>query len=162
MYDLVYEEMVKSGVAAYTNEPLYFDRDGNELSSDKADEVFGLPTNIKLVHPNYLLFVDEVGSNTDMKKDKQQGKQRVIAEKGCQGTRSAITSDLHYTVMGFTAATGEPVMCCVIFQSNNEESIPSSWVSGIDITKLGEVTRNFDAEKPDLQFLKDNKGKDKI
>ena len=83
-----------------------------------------------------MLFVDEVGSNTDMKKDKQQGRQRVIAEKGFRGSREAITTDIHYTVMGFTAATGEPVLCVVIFQSENEESIPRQWVSGIDITKL--------------------------
>jgi hypothetical protein len=38
--------------------------------------------------------------------------------------------------MGFTAATGEPVLCVVIFKSENEQSIPLSWVSGLDITKL--------------------------
>jgi hypothetical protein len=66
-----------------------------------------------------------------LKKDKQQGRQRVIAENGCCCTREAITKELHYTVMGFTAATGEPILCVVIFKF---EKTPHQWVSGIDIT----------------------------
>jgi hypothetical protein len=29
----------------------------------------------------------------------------------------AATKDSHFTVLGFTAATGEPVMCAIIFAS---------------------------------------------
>jgi hypothetical protein len=28
---------------------------------------------------------------------------------------TAATSDIHFTVLGFTAGTGEPVMCAIIF-----------------------------------------------
>ena len=97
--------------------------------------MYGLPSRYELLHPEYLLFVDEVGSNTDMRKDKQ-GNKKVITEKGFKGTQEAITTDLHYTVMGFTAATGDPVLCVVIFESDNEELIPTNWVTGIDVNKI--------------------------
>jgi hypothetical protein len=73
------------------------------------------PTGVDLINPDYLLFVDECQSNTGMQKDKQKGKQQSIAQKGFGGTKEALMTDLHYKVMGFTAATGEAVLCVVIF-----------------------------------------------
>jgi hypothetical protein len=46
--------------------------------------------------------------------------------------------DLHYTIIGFTAATGEPLLCVVIFKSENEHSISLQWLIGIYITKMKE------------------------
>ena len=121
MYDLLYEEMVLSGVATkLETDVVTYDHEGQLLLfGDDDDKIYGLPSQYELKHPEYVLFVDEVGSNTDMRKDKQ-GSKKVIAEKGFKGTQEAITTDLHYTVMGFTAATGEPVLCVVIFQSENQ------------------------------------------
>jgi hypothetical protein len=58
--------------------------------------------------------VDETGLLTNMMKDKT-GCKKVIAERGYNGTKQAIALDIHYTTMGFTAATGKPAMCVVIF-----------------------------------------------
>jgi hypothetical protein len=85
--------------------------------------------------PSYILFVDETGSSTNMINDKH-GNKKVIAEKGFGGTKSAITSDLRYTTMGFTAATGQPVMCVIIFSSESTKGIPGNWITGFDITKI--------------------------
>ena len=40
------------------------------------------------------------------------------------------TTDIHFTTLGFTAGTGEPVMCAVIMKSKND--IQESWILGID------------------------------
>jgi hypothetical protein len=133
MYSLVYKEMVAAGVATQLDEPIYFDKVNNIVG--EGDEHFGTLSDVQVTDPSYILFVDETGSNTNMRKDKV-GSKRVIAEKGFSGEVQAISTDLRYTTMGFTAATGEPVMCCVIFCSDSTKGIPSSWVTGIDITKI--------------------------
>jgi hypothetical protein len=70
MYKLIHEELVLSGVAQQRLHPQYYNFNGDVLSLDAG--AYGLPTDIDLVAPDFLLFVDECGSNTDMKKDKQQ------------------------------------------------------------------------------------------
>jgi hypothetical protein len=84
-----------------------------------------------LKHPNKLIFVDEVGSNTSQAKGGQKGGEKV----SCIGTaarpqqRSAM-KDAHFTVLGFTAAEGTPVMCAIIFAAKELEL--TSWVQGIN------------------------------
>jgi hypothetical protein len=73
-----------------------------------------------MTNESYLIFVDENGSSTNMRKDKTFGK-KVISECGCLGTKGAISSDLRYTTMGFTAGNGVPVMCCVIMTSDSNK-----------------------------------------
>ena len=40
--------------------------------------------------------------------------------------------DAHFTVLGFTAAEGTPVMCAIIFAAKELEL---SWVQGLNIQK---------------------------
>lgn len=61
------------------------------------EDAFGLPTQYLLQRPDKLIFVDEVGSNT------------------------------YFAVLGLTAATGEPVMCAIIFAA---QAMCESWVLG--------------------------------
>jgi hypothetical protein len=76
---------------------------------------------------------DETGTYTNMKTDGRVGGKRFIGsrENGC--TRSVTSTDMHFTVLPFTNALGEPVMCCVIFTSEKNEIKPI-WCTGIDIT----------------------------
>jgi hypothetical protein len=53
--------------------------------------------------------------------------------------------------LGFTAASGEPVLCVIIFTSENVDGIPSSWIAGLDITKL---TPGLEALEDD-EFLRE-------
>jgi hypothetical protein len=47
-----------------------------------------------------------------------------------------MTTDIHFTVICFTAGTCEPVMCAVILKSEKDAShIPDSWKFGIDLPK---------------------------
>jgi hypothetical protein len=134
MYSLIYEELVNSGIAIKLPEYCYFNKDNQIVAIDDV-EAYGISSNVQVTDPSYFIFVDETGSSTNMKMDKK-GTKKVIAEKGYTGSKQAITTDLRYTTMGFTAATGEPIMCCIIFSSESTKGIPINWVTGIDLTKI--------------------------
>ena len=72
MYDLVYGSMVEAGVAVPLETPVWMDINGNEVESNSPRRM-GMQVEHKIIYPNYMLHVDEVGSNTNMKKDKRQG-----------------------------------------------------------------------------------------
>jgi hypothetical protein len=81
--------------------------------------------------PDKLLFVDEVGSNTSTTKDRNVGGEKFCCDAaGCPQIKAA-TKDSHFNVMGFTAATGKPVMCAVIFAA---KQLCESWVLGLNAT----------------------------
>jgi hypothetical protein len=61
-----------------------------------------------------VVFVNEVGSNTSQEGDGALGGERKIVGRGSVPRESATTNDNHFTVLGFTAATGEPIMCAMI------------------------------------------------
>jgi hypothetical protein len=137
MYDLIYPELVDCGIAVKVQNDLFFDVNGNEVDSET--QIFGLPTKYQMVIPGNLIMVDECGSNTNMKKDSRQGGKRGIAEINQPAYIDASTSDFHYTVMGFTASTGEPVMCAIIVKGEEDAKIPYDWQLGLDVRKLKKV-----------------------
>jgi hypothetical protein len=57
MYNLIYNELVLSGVAVKVSEKQYYNVKGEMLPS--VDGIFGKPTDIDLVAPEYILFVEE-------------------------------------------------------------------------------------------------------
>jgi hypothetical protein len=45
------------------------------------------------------------------------------------------TTDIHFTILPFTSGTGEPVLCSIIFKSEQDiKGIPLNWKLGIDLT----------------------------
>jgi hypothetical protein len=79
--------------------------------------------------PNKLLFVDEVESNTCTTKDRHVGGEKFLCQADATPQIKAATKDSHFTVLGFTAATGKPVMCAVIFSA---KEMCTSWVLGFN------------------------------
>ena len=129
MYDEVYKEMACSGIANELETTVYLNKVG-EIVETK-EEAFGLPTKFMISRPDKLLFVDEVGSNTSTTKDGNVGGEKFLCEKGARPQIKAAMKDAHFKVLvGFTSATGEPVMCAIIFAANKELS--QSWVLGYD------------------------------
>ena len=63
MYDLVYNAMESTGVALKLDEPTWMNKKGEAVKDES--EACGLQCTHKLIHPEYVLFVDEVGSNTN-------------------------------------------------------------------------------------------------
>ena len=62
MYEYIYKEMIDAHIASPHVNPVYTDREGIEVEES---ERFGLIQEIKIDHPNYILFADESGCQTN-------------------------------------------------------------------------------------------------
>ena len=64
MYDFVGDELVAAGIAVELEEPVWM----NALGKIVAEELsFGCKVSHNIIHPEYGIVLDEVGSNTDQK-----------------------------------------------------------------------------------------------
>ena len=88
---------------------------------------------IQVNHPEYILFADERGCQTNQKQDGNVGNRKYIVEKGTTPQIICSTTDHRFTILPFTSGSGEAVCCVLIFQHKGEE-VPMTWKSGIDIT----------------------------
>ena len=130
MYCEVYKEMVKGGIAVRLDNKVCMTKEGETVEENDANRL-GLATRYKVVRPDRLLFVDEVGSNTSQTKDGNVGGEKFLCEALQRPHTRAATKDSHFTVLGFTAATGTPLMCAIIFAA---KELDASWVLGLDPT----------------------------
>jgi hypothetical protein len=99
--------------------------------------MFGRPSKYRLDRPEYLLSVDETGSSCNQKDDGLAGSELFVLPRDSQdlGVKGAVTN-IHYTVLCFTSATGEPVMCAIILKSTKDISeIPILWKLEINVRK---------------------------
>ena len=55
---------------------------------------------------------------------------KFLVERGCQPRTACSTSDAHWTTLGFTSGTGEPVICAIIFAA---ETLSVEERLGLDI-----------------------------
>jgi len=137
MYDRVYEKLIESGVAEKLHESVYMDREGNIVNQEAS---FGLKVDKKIIHPDYFLHVDEFGDNLDMTKDKTNGGQKYVVGSNQNPNIAVSSNNLHYTVLGFTASNGQPVMCAIILTREDVDSsdgVKLNVAVGIDV--LSEV-----------------------
>ena len=150
MYDEVYDAMVVAGVAKKLDFPIWVKHHGIETSEADA---FGRMATHTLCRPDYVIFVDEVGCNTSQEGDGAHGGERKIVGRGTVPKESATTNDNHFTVLGFTSASGEPIMCGIIIEGSK---IRSDIVTGMDIfaKKIG--------EESDDDFIQKNTGPGKL
>ena len=136
MYSAIYTRMTESGVAVSDTKKLFFDIHGNEVSENDPRQ-YGNGTFFKVVEPEWILFVDETGANTYMKKDGQIGSKRYIV--GCdqvETSQKGAVQDLHFTTLVFQCATGSPVMVAVVLKSQKDTAsdLPITNTAGFDIT----------------------------
>ena len=75
MYDLVYKQMDEAGVLEDLEEPVWMNLAGDIVNSEA--EAFGEKVSQTVKHPDYVLFVNEVGNNTNMKDDGCVGGERL-------------------------------------------------------------------------------------
>jgi len=127
MYEEVYANLVEGGLAVKHDEAVWRNAAG-EIITDES-EACGLKSCYELIHPSWLVFVDEVGSNTSQAKDGAVGGQTYLCSKDGRPQQRAATKDAHFTVLGFTAATGEPLMCAIIFSG---KQMKDEWRLGFD------------------------------
>ncbi len=150
MYDEIYAAMEIAGVATGLAEPVWVNKDQEETSKEEA---FGRRITHLLTRPDYVVFVDEVGSNLSQEGDGAVGGERKIVGRGSVPRERATTNDTHFTVLGFTAATGEPIMCAIIVEG---KTIKPEVVTGLDVfaTKIG--------DEKDPAFIANNTGSGKM
>ena len=130
-----YEAMVSAKVAIKLDTPTMFDFDGKIVSDP--DLAYGLPTKYMLTKTSCCMFVDEIGKNTNQKNECQVGGQQVVLPIGCNTCSiNGAATNIHVTVLCFTAATVEPVMASVILKSKKEvKDLPLSTTFGITLEK---------------------------
>jgi hypothetical protein len=130
MYEYIYNEMVQANIASPRENPVYLDREGYEVGES---ERFGLIQEMKIDHPDYILFADESGCQTNQKQDGNVGNRKYIVQHGTVPQVVCSTADHRFTILPFTSGSGEAVCCVIIFQ-HKEEEVPMTWKTGIDIT----------------------------
>jgi hypothetical protein len=79
MYEHTYDEMVSAGVAEKRCSPVWLNWEGKKVSKE---EYFGRQATHLLLHTDCLLFVDKVGSNTDMEGDGHFGGELMVIGRG--------------------------------------------------------------------------------
>ena len=115
MYHLVYTQMVNAGVARWLpdSEQYYVNDEGEKVES--ALDSVGLKVEVEITHPEWILFGDEVGTDISQKDDGNVGGQKFVSKKGSRANIKSSHKDGRFTLIGLTAATGDPVMCIMIF-----------------------------------------------
>jgi len=127
MYDLVYDQMVASGVARRLSpaEHYWVDKNGETIESES--DACGLKVEIEITHPEWIIFGDEVGTDISQKDDGHVGGQKFVTAKGTRANIKSSNADGRFTAIGLTAASGDPVMAIVNLQQKSYPSF-SAWV----------------------------------
>ena len=146
MYNHCINEMVDAGVAVELDEPIWMDRSGNEC--DEAD-AYGCKVTHRVTRPGMCICGDEVGGNLSMKGDGNEGGKLLLGERGCVAQEKASARNRKFTMIGFTALTGDPVMCVLIFEGKTPNGAIEA---GIDITVKP------DGKPSDANFVEVNSG----
>jgi hypothetical protein len=116
MYDDVYERLWEAGIAEKLDEAVWRDKDNNIVETQA--EAYGRKTKYSLLHPEYLVMVDEVGENISQKGDGNAGGQKFMVASDMRAQIRNSFKDNHFTVLGFTAANGHPTMCAIIIAAS--------------------------------------------
>ncbi len=67
------------------------------------------------------MFVDKVGDNTSQQNDGNAGGEKFIVDKEKCTIKKSSYQDSHFTVLGFTLTTGEPLCCAIVYSSQVED-----------------------------------------
>jgi len=117
MYDEVYDAMEECGVALKLQHPVFQDEKGN-ICDERSS--FGLKITHDIIHPEMCLVVDEVGSNLSQKGDGHIGGQKFVCERGTIPQCKVQHKENHFTTLGFTALSGDPVLCVIVIAGKRE------------------------------------------
>ena len=118
---------------------------------DESD-AFGCIVTHDIIHPDYIIVVDEVGGNTSQKSDGYVGGELMFCKTGKMPQQNSNTKIKHYTLLGLTALSGKPIMCCVIFSGKNENILCET---GFD------MNAEFVGSPDDPGFFENNSRKEK-
>ena len=140
MHYLVYTQMVNAGVARWLpiSEHYYVNDEGEKVES--VGDSIGLKVEVEITHPEWILFGDKVGTDISQKDDGNVGGQKFVSRKGSRANIKSSHKDGRFTLIGLTAATGDPVMCIIIFAA---EELSFEQRMGSDICIPFDNTKNI-------------------
>jgi hypothetical protein len=115
MYSLVYKQMVDAGVARNLPVEESFRTNDSVEPVEMEAEASGCKVDINIEHPEWILFGDEVGTDINQKDDGHIGGTKYCVGHGIKANIKSSTNDRRFTLIGLTAASGEAVMCIIIF-----------------------------------------------
>jgi len=109
MYDHIYKEMHAAGLTKEYKSPVMVNE--SRLIVDDINESYGMAVTHELIHSDYLLFMDQTGSNTNQKDDKNVGGQKFVCESGMTPKLVMSTSSHHFILILIVVATEDAVGC---------------------------------------------------
>ena len=114
MHSKCYTNLHKAGIIDYHDSPKTHNNTGEEVFDEA--EMTRLPTHYYLEHSNYLLFVDEVGSNLHCDTDKNISQEKYLrSETSKYANIHSNNNECRFSILGFTVATGNAVIAvCII------------------------------------------------
>ena len=148
MYEHIIDELINAKIAIKLDTPVWQDAEGNDCEEHKA---VGCRVTYRILKPEYCIVGDETGGNLSMKGD--GGRNKFLCARGDVPRNKTSGNDRHFTTIGLTLLTGDPLMCIVVMKGKR----PKSEVElGIDqfIKIVG--------KKEDKDYLRKNCGKGKL
>jgi hypothetical protein len=115
MYSLVHEQMVDASVAR--NLPIdeqFWTNNFGEIVQREA-EALGCKIDINIEHLEWILFGDEVETDINQKDDGQIAGTMYCVSRGTKANIKSSTNIGRFTLIRLTAASGDAVMCIIIF-----------------------------------------------
>jgi hypothetical protein len=104
MYEPIYAAMEFAGVASKLEVPEWQNEFGEPVRSKS--EAVGEKVEYTITHSGHILYVDEVGNNTNQRDDGHKGGQKYVLARGSHRRTGCSTSDAHWTTIGFVAGNG--------------------------------------------------------
>ena len=101
MYTLVYAVMEEAQLLSKLDHPVWMNVAGYQVETE--EEAVGQKVTHVVKHPQYMMFVDKVGNNKNMKDDGKVGGEKLLKGKGNKARILEATADQNFTVLGFTA-----------------------------------------------------------
>jgi len=133
MYVQIYNVMKQAGLTNDLDTPVLMDHCGNILHDNNDAVAFGQLVSQKLIHPDHLLFMDEMGLNTNQKKDGHVGGELFLCARGTTPKIGVSTMDHRCTIIPIVAANGDAVCCIIIFMGESSSPLVV-WCLGWDVT----------------------------
>jgi len=147
---LVVNKLVKADLVIEVDDEEYLNVHGNVV--DEFDETrLGNKTKFRMMHPNYLLFVNKVGPNTNAEKDNTNSERR-ICHRDNRSQQVSSSSNPHYTTLPFTNALGEPVYRVIIIAGETNSVLDTLGIDYYDMD--ADFLDQETTEEDSMRFLK--------
>jgi hypothetical protein len=118
-YDSIEEELLDAKLAEKLPSPVWMNEKGEVVSEES--KAIGCKVTSKLTRPDMCIVMDEVGCNLSNLKDGHAGGKKFVCDVNDEPKTLSTKRDKHFTCLGLTLLSGEPLMCVVIVDAKRED-----------------------------------------